>query len=368
MLALRERSEFVATLCATAQHRELLDEGLAVFGLRPDHDLDVMRESQPLEEVTGRLITGLGALLRRDPVDLVLVQGDTASAFVGALAAFFHRIPVGHVEAGLRSGNRYRPFPEDVLRRMVSQIATLHFAPTRRAADNIFLEQPYPDAEVFLTGNPVVDAFRWVAENRKVDVPTRKVGKLIVVTAHRRENFGAPLESICRAILKIVARHQDVEVVYAIHPNPNVAGPVREMLGAESRIRLIGPQDYPHFVALVSGCTFVLTDSGGIQEEAPVLGKPVLVLRNETERPEAVEAGAAFLVGTDEDRIVQMADRLLSDPEYYASVAKPRSPFGDGHAAEHIVEILLQRFCNIGDGADRYRMMPTAASPQSRQP
>ncbi len=347
-----------AQLCATAQHREMLDQVLAIFALRPDYDLNVMREGQRLDWSTSALLTGVAKVLRTDRPDVVLVVGDTTTGFAASLAAFYEQIPVGHVEAGLRTGKRYSPFPEEILRKLITQVAVFHFAPTRRAAENLAREVLYEDAEVYQTGNPVVDAVKWMVDHRgeAAHAFARRAQRMLLVTAHRRENFGEPLRRICSALLAIVERNEDVEVVYPVHQNPNVRGPVRDLLGGQQRVHLIPPQDYAHFAYLMADSFLILTDSGGIQEEAPVFGKPVLVMREETERPEAIEAGTAVLVGTSEQLIVETAERLLRDESYYASLAHAESPFGDGHAAERIAGVLLQRFCAVGDAADRYRV------------
>lgn len=345
-----------ASFCITAQHREMLDQVVSIFGLRPDHDLNIMQPSQTLDRSLATLIPAIGDVLRADRPDIAIVVGDTTTGLAACLACFYEHVPVGHVEAGLRTGKRYLPFPEEMLRKLMTQLSTLHFAPTRRAARNLRQEQLFPDAEVFLTGNPVVDSVRWVVERRQDSPPPyeKAAGRMILVTAHRRENFGEPLRRICRALARISDAHDDVEIVYPVHRNPSVLQTVREILGRHPRIHLIAPQDYVQFAYLMEDCTFILTDSGGIQEEAPVLAKPVLVMRDETERPEAIEAGTALLIGTDEERIVEEAERLLGDPAHYATLAHAESPFGDGHAAERIVAILRERLLGEGDGARQY--------------
>lgn len=360
LLELQRTPSLDARFCVTAQHREMLDQVVAIFGLRPDHDLDIMQAGQALDRTLAALIPAIGDVVRAERPELAIVVGDTTTGLAACLACFYEHVAVGHVEAGLRTGKRYLPFPEEMLRKLMTQLTTVHFAPTRRAAENLRAEKLFPDAEVFLTGNPVVDAVRWVVERRgSAAAPYAKTAKrMILVTAHRRENFGEPLRRICRALIRITERHSDVELVYPVHRNPNVAGPVNELLGARERIHLIGPQDYVNFAYLMADCTFILTDSGGIQEEAPVLGKPVLVLRDETERPEAIEAGTALLVGTDEERIVAEAERLLTDDAHYANLAHAESPFGDGHAAERIVAIIRERLQGEGDGALGHAFRP----------
>lgn len=328
-------------VCATAQHREMLDDVLGVFDVRPDFDLDIMTEGQGIGDVTIRVLERMAPLLRRERPDVVLVQGDTTTAMAASLAAFYERIPVGHVEAGLRTDDRYSPFPEEMMRRLISQIATLHFAATRRAADRLIAER-VEARNVYVTGNPVVDAVRWILA-RSTSPARASDRRLVLVTAHRRENFGEPLARICDALALLVERNPDIEIVYPVHPNPNVSGPVRERLGAHERIQLVGPQRYDEFLALLASAYLVLSDSGGIQEEAPVLGRPVLVLRENTERPEAIEANATKLVGTETARIVSEAERLLRDPAAYAAMSKARSIYGDGTAGARIAAILAER-------------------------
>lgn len=356
LLELQRAPDLDARFCVTAQHREMLDQVVSIFGLVPDYDLDIMQAGQALDRTVAALIPAIGDVLRADRPDLVVIVGDTTTGLAAALASFYEHAPVGHVEAGLRTGKRYLPFPEEMLRKLMTHLTTVHFAPTRRAAENLRAEQLFPDAEIFLTGNPVVDAVRWVVERRRdaTSPYTPAAERMILVTAHRRENFGEPLRRICRALTRIADGHDDVEIVYPVHRNPNVAGPVREMLGRHPRIHLIEPQDYVQFAYLMADSTFILTDSGGIQEEAPVLAKPVLVMRDETERPEAIEAGTALLVGTGEERIVAAADRLLDDADHYAQLAHAESPFGDGHAAERIVAIIRERLLGAGDGVRQH--------------
>jgi UDP-N-acetylglucosamine 2-epimerase (non-hydrolysing) len=340
--ALRARASRLRTLvCATAQHRELLDDVLDLFEIKPEHDLDVMRRAQGPSDVTVKVLERFGELLEAVEPTVVIVQGDTATAMSASLAAFYRRIAVAHVEAGLRTDDRYSPFPEEMMRRLITQLATVHFAATEAAAHRL-AEERVDVRGVHLTGNPVVDAVRWIGE--RVGPPTHRSGRLIVVTAHRRENFGAPLLRICDALRRIVERNPDVEIVYPVHPNPNVTTVVERELAGVDRVRLSPPLPYDRFVTLMAHSFFVISDSGGIQEEAPVLGKPVLVLRENTERPEALAAGATVLVGTSPDRIVAEAERLLRDPAAYAEMARPRSPFGDGHAAERIADVIVERF------------------------
>jgi UDP-N-acetylglucosamine 2-epimerase len=321
----------------------MLDQVLDIFGLVPDEDLNIMRADQHPEDVASAVLTGVAAVVGKVRPDIVLVQGDTTTAMATALAAFFRQSPVGHVEAGLRTGVRTSPFPEEVMRRIVTQVSTLHFAPTTRAATNLIRDHANDEGSVFLTGNTVVDAVKWIADKRaEAPLPfQRRAKRLILLTAHRRENFGAPLQNICAAARTIVDRHADVEIAYPVHPNPNVQAVVKRLLGGHERIHLLQPLSYRDLVHVLQDTTLVLTDSGGIQEEAPVFGKPVLVLRRDTERPEAIDAGAALLVGTDELAIVHATDSLLTDHGAYLRMSKVQSPFGDGHAAERIVDILV---------------------------
>jgi len=346
--ALGQRPGIRVRTCVTAQHRGLLDQVLAIADLSPDVDLDLMEPGQSLDRLTARLLVGLGETMDAERPDLVVVQGDTATAMAGALAAYYRRIPVAHVEAGLRSGDIHHPWPEEVNRRIVAPIAAHHFAPTDTAAAALLAETIDP-ATVHVTGNTVIDALHWtearVAADPSLaagldDVARRFAGKRIVlVTTHRRENFGGGMEAIARAIGRIAER-ADVAVLFPVHPNPAV-GPVMDaILGHRENVARIEPLDYPHFVRALGLCDLVLTDSGGVQEEAPALGKPVLVMRETTERPEGVVAGTARLVGTDEDRIVSEVFTLLDDSEAHAAMARAHNPFGDGHAADRIAETL----------------------------
>ena len=336
-------------VCVTAQHRQMLDQVLGLFQIRPDHDLDLMRDGQTLTEITTRGLTELKPYLERERPDYLLVQGDTTTTMAAALAAFYARIPVGHVEAGLRTGDPYYPYPEEVNRRVTTAIATHHFAPTERARQNL-LREGVAAAAITVTGNTVIDALLETVRttpSRAPKLPYR--GKRIVlVTAHRRENFGKPLEEIIGALRDLAGRYPDVDLVYPVHPNPSVEGPVRAALTGVSGIHLIAPLDYKEFCDLMAACYLILTDSGGIQEEAPSLRKPVLVLRDETERPEAIEAGVVKLVGPHRKEIVAGAAALLDDPGAYAGMAKGANPYGDGKAAERIVAMLRRM---LGAGA-----------------
>lgn len=326
--------DFRATLCVTGQHREMLDQTLSDFGLVPDYDLNVMTEGQSLSELSARLLGAFSRLLDDLRPDIVLVQGDTTSATMAALAAFYLHVPVGHVEAGLRTGDRYSPFPEEINRRLISRLATWHYAPTQTAYDAL-LKEGTDAAEILLTGNTVVDAFLQVAHEVGDAPPTPD--RMILVTAHRRESFGRPFEELCLALRDLIERNPDVRIVYPVHLNPNVRGPAQTMLSGLLRLKLIEPVAYRELVLLLKSCYIVLTDSGGVQEEAPALGKPVLVLRELTERPEGVAAGTAKMVGMNRAAIVRETERLLRDREAYERMARAVSPYGDGRASERIV-------------------------------
>lgn len=336
----------VSRVCVTAQHREMLDPFLTLFGIAPDHDLNLMQPGQTLFDVTTRVLTGIKEVLEAERPEIVLVQGDTTTAFAAALAAFYLKVGIGHVEAGLRTEDKYNPFPEEINRRLISHLADLHFAPTERARANL-LAEGIPDKAIFVTGNTVVDALLRILEftgdqDPLQGLPLDSERRLILVTAHRRESFGEGLTNICRALKEITEGANDVEIVYPVHLNPNVQATVERHLSGLERVHLIAPLDYVPFVHLMSRAYLILTDSGGVQEEAPSLGKPVLVLRETTERPEAIEAGVAKLVGTAPERIVEETLRLLRDREEYNRMVMARNPFGDGHAAERIVSILLK--------------------------
>jgi UDP-N-acetylglucosamine 2-epimerase (non-hydrolysing) len=324
-------------VCVTAQHREMLDQVLRLFAIRPDHDLDLMREGQTLTQITAGALTLLEPYLRETRPDLLLVQGDTTTSMAAALAAFYARVPVAHVEAGLRTGDPSYPWPEEINRRITSVIATHHFAPTERARRNL-IGEGVADGAISVTGNTVIDALlQTVKAPRPLPPFARRGSRLILVTAHRRENFGAPLSEILEALGEIAGRWKDVDIVYPVHRNPQVDGPARAALGATPGVHLLGPVDYKTFCDLMSASTLILTDSGGIQEEAPSLGIPVLVLRDETERPEAVEAGVVRLVGPHREAIVAATAELLENPSAYAAMASRVNPYGDGHASERIV-------------------------------
>ncbi|MFH1999358.1 MAG: UDP-N-acetylglucosamine 2-epimerase (non-hydrolyzing) [Planctomycetota bacterium] len=344
ILELRNRSWTHVEVLATAQHRELLDPFLHLFDLRPDRDLDIMQPDQALPRLTADLLMALHEHLEQNSPDLILAQGDTTTVFVTALAAFYHKIPFGHVEAGLRTGNLDNPFPEEANRAMAGRLARFHFAPTQGAKDHLLREGIHKE-RIHVTGNTVIDALHDVAaRDIPLDAPLDPAKRMLLVTAHRRENFGAPFLGICRALLKIVSKNPDVQVLYPVHPNPNVRKVAYKELAGNPQVILIDPLEYGPFITAMKRSYLILTDSGGVQEEAPALGKPVLVLRAETERPEAVEAGVARLVGTCPETIVSAVQKLLDDEESYRSMVRGESPYGDGKAARRIVDILEKSF------------------------
>lgn len=331
-------------VCVTAQHRQMLDQVLGLFAIRPDYDLDLMRDDQSLPELSAAIFTHLDPVLGDFQPDWVLGQGDTTTVAITSLLAYYRRIRFGHVEAGLRTRDKWQPFPEEINRRVAGVIADLHFAPTEWARSNL-LKEGIDDACIRVTGNPVIDTLQVVASQpapREITTLLENAGerRLVLVTAHRRENFGKPLEQICSALLQLASRG-DVEIVYPVHLNPNVQGPVHRILKDVAHVTLLPPLDYLPLLHLMKHAALVLTDSGGIQEEAPAFGIPALVLREVTERPEGIEAGALKLVGTESARIVTEASRLLDDPSAYAAMARAINPYGDGHAAERIVSALL---------------------------
>jgi len=339
---------FENLVCVSAQHRDMLDQVLDVFALTADHDLAIMTPNQSPAGVAARVLDRLPPLLREVRPDVLLVQGDTMTTFASSFAAYLERIPACHIEAGLRTGNRYHPFPEEMNRVLTTRLADLHFAPTTTARDRLLAEGVPPDA-VLLTGNTVIDALlATVRPDYRFQTPTLAAidpgSRLVLVTTHRRESFGAPLRDICAAIGDLISRFPDIEVVLPVHPNPHVKGTVEQTLCDTPRVRLIQPVDYVEFVHLMARAHLILTDSGGVQEEAPSLGKPVLVLRDTTERPEGVEAGTAVVVGTDRERIVATASELLASTEAYQRMASAVSPYGDGRASERIVAALEQRY------------------------
>lgn len=345
--ALRASSDFHPLVIVTAQHREMLDQVMGVFDIVPDRDLDIMLPEQSLVDITTRALAGLYAALGELRPAMAVVQGDAHTTFIGALSAYYHRIPIAHVEAGLRTDDKYQPFPEELNRRMTSVLADLHFAPTERARQNL-LREGLPSERIFVTGNTVIDALQAIVERATVGlppgVPPLDGRRMVLVEAHRRENWGEPLRQIYRALLDLAERFVDVELVVSVHLNPEVRRAATATLAGHARVHLIEPPDYGPWVHLMQRAYLILTDSGGIQEEAPALGKPVLVLRQKTERPEGIEAGTARLVGTDRARIVAEASRLLSDVGAYETMARTRNPYGDGRAAERIVQAIRYFF------------------------
>lgn len=352
---LKDIAEFEARVCVTAQHRQMLDQVLDLFQIKPDYDLDLMRDNQSLAQLSASIFTHLDPILDEFKPDWVLAVGDTTTVVITSLLAFYRRIKFGHVEAGLRTHNKWHPFPEEINRRLATTTADLHFAPTEWSRQNL-LRENIPDETIVVTGNPVIDALTHVAQQdepqeitellEKLGVYGRKtIGRetrrLILVTAHRRENFGLPIENICHAITELASR-EDVEIIYPVHLNPNVQEPVHRILKNVPHVTLLPPLDYLPLVHLMKRATLILTDSGGIQEESPAFGIPVLVLRETTERPEGIKAGTLKLVGTEISNIVQEATRLLEDDATYAKMAQAANPFGDGHAAERIVDALLK--------------------------
>ena len=340
ILALRSEPWARVRVVATAQHRQMLDQVLGLFAITPDVDLDLMRPDQDLADLTARMLVALDATLSAERPDVVLAQGDTTTVLATGIASFYRRVPFGHVEAGLRTGDLGNPFPEEMNRTLASRLARVHFAPTAAARASL-VNEGIDDKAIHVTGNTVIDALLQVAERDvPIGVPLDPRKRLVLVTAHRRESFGAPLRAAFGALRTLAARNADVQILYPVHPNPNVSGPAREILGGQPGIVLCEPLEYGPFVSAMKRASFVITDSGGVQEEAPALGKPVLVLREETERPEAVAEGVVKLVGTSAERILAEAQRLLDDGDAYRAMARGVSPYGDGHAAERIVGVL----------------------------
>ncbi len=343
----RQAASFQPLVCVTSQHQEMLAPMLELFQIRPDVDLEIMQENQDLPFLTEMAVNRVTRTLRALQPEVLLVQGDTTTAMAAALAGYYEKVPVGHVEAGLRTQDRYNPFPEEINRRFISAMGTFHFAPTRRSRDALLSEGHSPDS-VFLTGNTAVDALHMIREmptGESVGVKVHDTKRTILVTAHRRENFGDPLERICAALKKLVQRNPDVEIVYPVHLNPNVRDTVIPSLSTVEGIKLLEPMGYVDFIHLLERCHLVLTDSGGIQEEAPAFGKPVLVMREETERKEGIEAGITELVGTDDGRIVESVEKLLNDEQACGRMSGRANPYGDGQAARRIVDVLDRGTC-----------------------
>ena len=347
---LKEKPELDVHVCVTGQHREMLDQVLALFDIKPDFDLNIMKSGQDLTDITSRILLALRNILKDGNYDRLLVHGDTTTTMAAGLAAFYAQVAVGHVEAGLRTGDMYAPWPEEMNRSLVGRIADMHFAPTNTARDALLAENVKPE-HIMVTGNTVIDALKDVVErfDHDADLNAQMAARfpfldterpLVLVTGHRRENFGQGFENICHA-LKEISDGSDAQIVYPVHLNPNVQEPVNRILGDAGDVHLIDPQDYLPFVWLMRQSRIIITDSGGVQEEAPSLGKPVLVMRNTTERPEAVDAGTVLLVGTDGQKIAREALRLLSDTAAYDQMARAMNPYGDGHAADRIADALL---------------------------
>lgn len=342
---LEKRENIDRVTCITAQHRDMLDQVLNIFSIKPDYDLDIFKPGQSLTQITTRALEGLEKVIIKENPDILLVQGDTTTVFAGALAGFYQGVKLGHVEAGLRSGNILSPYPEEANRRLTGIMTDYHFAPTERNRANL-LKEDYPDDKIYITGNTVIDALKYVVKDdykfkddllNSLDYNNKRI---ILLTSHRRENIGKPMENIFTGIRDIVGKYEDVEVVFPVHLNPKVRNIANRILGENSRVHLIEPLDYEPFTNLMAKVDLVVTDSGGLQEEAPTLGKPVLVIREETERPEGVEAGTARLVGTNYKSVYENLDILLSDKDEYMKMARAVNPYGDGRAAKRIVDII----------------------------
>ena len=358
---LQETEEIDSVLCVTAQHRQMLDMVLDLFELKPDYDLDIMEHGQSISDITVKVLKGMENILQEVKPDIVLVHGDTSTTFVGALAAFYQQIPVGHVEAGLRSGNIYSPYPEEMNRKLTTNLASLYFAPTTGNYDNLIKEN-ITSEKIFITGNTVIDALlqvvkeEYVFDNPLLNGIDYRNKKVIVMTCHRRENWGEPMENIFKAVVDIKERHKDVEIIFPVHLNPKIRELAKEIMGNMEGVHLIEPLDYEPFVNLLNKAHLILTDSGGIQEEAPALGKPILVLREETERPEAVGAGTVKIVGVDRDKIIKEVEELLSNPKSYSQMANATNPYGDGRACERIVDALKYHFKITDDRPEAFKI------------
>ena len=349
VLEMGKYSDYIEPIVAvTAQHREMLDQVLELFNIKPDYDLNIMASGQTLYDITTRALTGLKEVIEEAKPDMVLVHGDTTTTFAGALAAFYAQVPVGHVEAGLRTGNKYSPYPEEMNRKLTGSIADMHFAPTSTSKANLLKENVNPET-IFITGNTVIDALQTTvkADYEFADAEFNKIfargNRLILMTTHRRENLGEPMRNVYKALRKVLETHADVEAIFPVHKNPKVREIVQEELGGLDRVHLIEPMDYEPFANLMGKVDIVLTDSGGIQEEAPALGKPVLVLRDTTERPEAVDAGTVKLIGTAYEDVLRETNLLLDDSAHYKKMAEAANPYGDGKACERIIRAVLQK-------------------------
>ncbi|MEO0022019.1 MAG: UDP-N-acetylglucosamine 2-epimerase (non-hydrolyzing) [candidate division WOR-3 bacterium] len=345
----RHRDKFHTIVVVTAQHRQMLDQVLNIFKIVPDYDLNIMTKRQSLSDVVIKTLRGLEPLLKQERPDMLLVQGDASSAFASALAGYYQQIPLGHIEAGLRTYDKYAPFPEEINRRCISAIADIHFAPTPRARENLIAEG-IDHSRIYVTGNTVIDAVKQILSRDQISSCRTKNIRLLLVTLHRRESFGAPLKGICQAMATIVRRYPDVRMVIPVHPNPQVSKTINDMLGKEKQIRLIEPVEYPDFLALMKQAYLILTDSGGIQEEAPMLGKPVVILREKTERVEALEYGTAVLAGVEPEQIVKVTECLLNNINTYRQMVRRCAVFGDGKAAIRIRKILLKWLASIDTG------------------
>ncbi len=343
VLELEKHEQVESIVTVTAQHRQMLDQVLETFHIKPDYDLNIMKDRQTLIDVATNALQGLDGVMKEAQPDIVLVHGDTATTFIGSLAAFYNKIAIGHVEAGLRTGQKYSPYPEEMNRQLTGVMADLHFAPTEQSKENLLKENKQPEA-IFVTGNTAIDALKTTVSEQYNHPVLEKVGtdRMILLTAHRRENLGEPMRNMFRAIKRLLAEHDDVQVVYPVHMNPAVREIANEILGNDERIHLIEPLEVFDFHNVAARSYLILTDSGGVQEEAPSLGKPVLVLRDTTERPEGIAAGTLKLAGTDEDTIYAMAKELLINEDAYAAMAHASNPYGDGHASERIVKALVE--------------------------
>jgi len=357
VLELQKRERIESIVCTTGQHRQMLDPIIEIFGIKPDYDLNIMEPDQTLATITSKTLLGMDGVLSEVKPDIVLVHGDTSTAFAGALSAFYHKIPVGHVEAGLRTGDRYSPYPEEINRRLISEIAEMHFSPTAANAENLRRESV--SGEIFITGNTVIDALHTTVSDdfifktegiSDLDFDSRRV---ILVTAHRRENYGRPLENIMNALKDLAEAYTDIEIVYPVHMSPVVRNTAEGILAGVPRVRLLPPINVDEMHNLMSRCHMVLTDSGGLQEEAPALGKPVLVMRRETERPEAVVAGTVKVCGVEREDIVKMSRTLLDSEEEYARMANAVNPYGDGRACSRIADAIVWHF-GLGDRPDEF--------------
>ena len=348
---LEKREEIESIVCVTAQHREMLDQVLKALKVKPDYDLNIMKQGQTLSDITTRALKGLEDVIKEVKPDIILVHGDTTTTFAGALAAFYQQVAVGHVEAGLRTYNKYSPFPEEMNRQFVGIVSDMNFAPTERSKNNL-LREGKKEETIYVTGNTAIDALNLTVDEEDSDEITEWIGddRLIVLTAHRRENLGEPMYRMFKAIRRIIDKYDDVKMVYPVHLNPLVVKAANEVFGDSEKIKLIKPLEVVEFHNLLSRSYLILTDSGGIQEEAPSLGKPVIVLRDTTERPEGIDAGTLKLAGTEEETIYQMVDELLSDSMEYEKMSKASNPYGDGHASERIVDAIIAKFSkSIGE-------------------